>query len=31
MHGPDEWLLIASIREGVGTLYELVVEFAARR
>ena len=31
MHGPDERLLISSIREGAGTLYELVVELAARK
>jgi acetylornithine deacetylase/succinyl-diaminopimelate desuccinylase-like protein len=31
MHGPDERLLIPSIREGAETLYELVMELAARR
>ena len=31
VHGPDERIPVASIREGVGTLYELVVELAARR
>ena len=31
VHGPDERIPIASIREGAGALYELVVELAARR
>jgi acetylornithine deacetylase/succinyl-diaminopimelate desuccinylase-like protein len=31
VHGPDERIPVASIREGAETLYELVVELAARR